>query len=67
MTNLEKRQLKAKLHYQIMNVIFDNINGESDTQYFYALLYALEIITNSLRQFDDIEIPAVQEEQEEEE
>ena len=33
----------------------------------FQKLQSREIITNSLRQFDDIEIPAVQEEQEEEE
>ena len=56
MTNEEKRELRNKLDHQIMNCIFDNIDGENDTQYFYALLYALEIITNALRQFDDINI-----------
>ncbi len=56
MKNEEKRELRNKLNNQIMNCIFDNIDGESDTQYFYALLYALEIITNALRQFDDIVI-----------
>lgn len=56
MTIEEKRKLRNKLNHEIMNVIFDNINGESDTQYFYALLYSLEIITNALRSFDDINI-----------
>ena len=61
MTDLEKRELRAKLDYQIMNVIFENTEQGNDTQYFYALLYALEIITNSLRRFDDIEISNLQE------
>ena len=56
MKDIEKRELRNKLNYQIMNCIFDNVDEGNDTQYFYALLYALEIITNALRQFDDINI-----------
>lgn len=46
MTNEEKRRLNAIIDYELTKVL-DN-NTQTQEEYYYALLCALQIITNTL-------------------
>lgn len=44
---------KAKLHYDLMNIL---TNCETDKQFYQRLVYAKQLIENSLSEFKDDEI-----------
>ena len=44
---------KAKLHYDLMNIL---TNCETDQQFYQRLIYAKQLIENSLSEFKDDEI-----------
>ena len=44
---------KAKLHYDLMNIL---TNCQTDQQFYQRLVYAKQLIENSLSEFKDDEI-----------
>lgn len=52
MNSTDKRKLRQSIQTKVINTILDECNN--DEEFFIALLYAQQEITNALVRFDDL-------------